>query len=123
MPVGHRVDGDLVELTVTGAVSGPELISGFKSMLEDDRLPSEALVLVDVVHSEAHAPPDVMHRIAMLLRAKSNERPSRIAILVAHPVRYGLARQLGARLEPAGIHAQPFHDRDAALSWLRPLSE
>ncbi len=87
-------------------------------MLEDERLPSNSLVLVDVTASEEIPPVEVIERISSMLSAGREKLGPRIAILVAHTVRYGMARQLGMLLEYAGILSQPFYDRKSAVEWL-----
>ena len=117
--IHHRIDGDIVEITVAGHFSIDELLTGFRLMLEDENLPSKSPVLVNVSDSEEVPPLEVIEQISSILSAGREKLGSRIAILVAHAMRYGRARQLGMLLEYAGILSQPFYDRKTAVEWLR----
>ena len=115
----HRIDGDIVEVIVAGHFSIDELLTGFRLMLEDEHLPPNSLVLVNVTASEEIPPVEVIERISAILSAGREKLGSRIAIRVAHTVRYGRARQPGTLLEYAGILSQPFYDRKTAVEWLQ----
>jgi hypothetical protein len=119
MGILHRIDGDIVEIIVAGHFSLDELITGFRLMLEDEHLPSNSLVLINVSGSEEIPPLEAIERISSILSAGRQKLGSRIAIQVAHTVRYGRARQLGMLLEPNGILSQPFYDRKTAVEWLQ----
>jgi len=118
MPVTCSFDGRLAELVVAGRPPLEDIITGFQNMFRDPRFPDEALVLIDVAASDTLPPSDGMQRVADFISAQEKARSARIAILVADQVRYGLARQLGSRLDGRGILAQPFRERTAALTWL-----
>jgi hypothetical protein len=119
MGILHCIDGDIVELMLAGHFSIDELLTGFRLMLEDERLPPKSLVLINVTESEVIPPLEVIERIAAILSAGREKLGPRIAILVAQTVRYGRARQLGMLLEYAGILSQPFYDRKTAVEWLQ----
>lgn len=119
MGIRHCIDGDMVEIIVAGHFSIDELLTGFSLTLEDEHLPSNSLVLINVTASEEIPPVEVIERIASILSAGREKLGSRMAILVAHSVRYGRARQLGMMLEYAGILSQPFYDRKTAVEWLQ----
>jgi hypothetical protein len=104
---------------VAGHFSIDELLTGFRLMLEDEHLPSNSLVLINVMASEEIPPLEVIERLSSILSAGREKLGSRIAILVAQTVRYGRARQLGMLLEYAGILSQPFYDRKTAVEWLQ----
>jgi hypothetical protein len=118
MGILHRIDGDIVEIIVAGHFSIEELLTGFSLMIEDDHLPSNALVMINVADSEEIPPLDVIEQISLILSGGSKKLGSRLAIVVAQTVRYGRARQLGMLLECAGIQSQPFYDRKTAMEWL-----
>ena len=92
-------------------------------MIEDEHLPANSLVLINVMDSEEIPPVEVIERIASILSAGREKLGTRIAILVAQTVRYGRARQLGMMLEYAGILSQPFYDRKTAVAWLHGEEE
>jgi len=119
MGIQHRIDGNIVELIISGQLSIDDLLAGFCLMLDDEHLPSQALVLINVTASEVIPPIEVIERIASILSAGRKKLGRRLAILVAQTVRYGRARQLGMMLEFAGIVSQPFYDRKTAVEWLR----
>jgi hypothetical protein len=119
MGILHRIDGDIVEVIVAGHFSSDELLTGFRLMLEDEHLPSNSLVLINATASEEIPPLEVIERLSSILSAGRKKLGPRLAILVAHTVRYGKARQLGMLLENAGILSQPFYDRKAAVEWLQ----
>ena len=119
MGILHRIDGNIVEIIVAGHFSIDELLTGFSLMLEDEHLPSNSLVLVNVTDSEEIPPFEVIKQISLILSAGREKIGSRIAILVANTVRYGRARQLGMLLEYAGLQSQPFYDRKTAVEWLQ----
>ncbi len=87
-------------------------------MIEDEHLPSNSLVLINVTDSEEIPPLEVIEQISSILSGGRKKLGSRIAIVVAQTVRYGRARQLGMLLEYAGIQSQPFYDRKTAVEWL-----
>jgi hypothetical protein len=118
MGILHRTDGDIVEIIVAGHFSIDELLAGFRLMIEDEHLPPNSLVLINVTDSEEIPPFEVIKQISMILSAGSKKLGSRIAIVVAQTVRYGRARQLGMLLEYAGLQSQPFYDRKTAVEWL-----
>jgi hypothetical protein len=118
MGILHRTDGDIVEIIVAGHFSIDELLTGFRLMIEDEHLPPNSLVLINVTDSEEIPPFEVIKQISMILSAGSKKLGSRIAIVVAQTVRYGRARQLGMLLEYAGLQSQPFYDRKTAVEWL-----
>ena len=118
MGILHRIDGDIVEIIVAGHFSIDELLTGFRLMIEDEHLPPNSLVLINVTDSEEIPPFEVIKQISMILSAGSKKLGSRIAIVVAQTVRYGRARQLGMLLEYAGLQSQPFYDRKTAVEWL-----
>jgi hypothetical protein len=118
MGILHRIDGDIVEIIVAGHFSIDELLNGFRLMIEDEHLPPNSLVLINVTDSEEIPPFEVIKQISMILSAGSKKLGSRIAIVVAQTVRYGRARQLGMLLEYAGLQSQPFYDRKTAVEWL-----
>ncbi len=118
MGILHRIDGDIVEIIVAGHFSIDELLTGFRLMIEDEHLPPDSLVLINVTDSEELPPFEVIKQISMTLSAGSKKLGSRIAIVVAQTVRYGRARQLGMLLEYAGLQSQPFYDRKTAVEWL-----
>lgn len=118
MGILHRIDGDIVEIIVAGHFSIDELLTGFRLMIEDEHLPPDSLVLINVTDSEEIPPFEVIKQISMILSAGSKKLGSRIAIVVAQTVRYGRARQLGMLLEYAGLQSQPFYDRKTAVEWL-----
>jgi hypothetical protein len=118
MGILHRIDGDIVEIIVTGHVSVDELLNGFRLMLEDEHLPSKSLLLVNVTASEVVPPFEVIERISSILSTGREKLGPRIGIFVANTVRYGKARQLGMMLEYAGLLSQPFYDRKTAVEWL-----
>jgi hypothetical protein len=119
MGLQHRIDDGVVEMVVAGRFSVDELLAGFREMLEDEDLPPDALVLINGTASEVLPPYEVMERIASTLTGGREKLGTRLAFLVAHTVRFGKARQLGALLEPAGIFSQPFYDREEAIRWLK----
>jgi hypothetical protein len=123
MGILHRIEGDIVELIVTGHFPVDELINGFRLMLEDEHLPSNSLVLINVMGSEEIPPVEVIERIASILSAGRKKLGPRMAIIVSQTVRYGRARQLGMMLEYAGILSQPFYDRKTAVAWLHGEEE
>jgi hypothetical protein len=118
MGIEHRIDGQVVELFVQGSFTIDELLSGFRCVLRDARLPPNAHLLIDVTASEEIPPLSVVERIAAILCMGRAKLAPRVAVLVAHTVRYGRARQLGAMLESGGLTAQPFYERSKAVSWL-----
>jgi hypothetical protein len=118
MGILHRIDGDIVELIIAGHFSIDELLNGFRLMLADEHLPSKSLVLINATGSEEIPPLEAIEQISSILSSGREKLGSRIAILVAHTVRYGRARQLGMLLEYAGILSQPFYDRKTAMAWL-----
>ncbi|MGC1454484.1 MAG: hypothetical protein WA946_04780 [Nitrospirota bacterium] len=118
MGILHRIDGDIVEIIVAGHFSIDELLTGFRLTIEDEHLPPNSLVLINVTDSEEIPPFEVIKQISMILSAGSKKLGSRIAIVVAQTVRYGRARQLGMLLEYAGLQSQPFYDRKTAVEWL-----
>jgi hypothetical protein len=118
MGILHRIDSDIVEVIVAGHFSIDELLTGFRLMLEDERLPSKSLLLINTTASEEIPPLEVIERIASILSSGREKLGPRMAILVAQTVRYGRARQLGMLLEYAGILSQPFYDRKTAVEWL-----
>ena len=92
-------------------------------MVSDPALPPSAPLLIDVSASETLPPGEALQAIASILATSCDRLGARIAVLVATPVRYGLARQLGAWLDPCGLSVRPFHERAAAVEWLRGVGD
>ena len=119
MGIRHLIENDTVEVIVDGQFALEELLEGFRQMLADEKLPSRALILINVTESKILPPSQVIEQIATLLGTKRDRLGNRLAVLVSHTVRFGIARQLGAFLENSDINAQPFYDRKTAIEWLQ----
>ena len=119
MPVQHRIDGTIVEMVLAGSFSIEELLAGLRRMLEDERLPENASVLINVTESEVIPPAHVAKQVASVIAGGRERLGPRLAVVVAHSVRFGIARQLGVWLESSGLTLEPFYQRAEAVAWLK----
>ena len=118
MPVVRQFSDGRIEIALSGKLTPEELFGAFTGSLDDPGAPSGAGLLIDVTASDTLPPSQALRGIAKIIAQRAEKLRGRMAVLVAHEVRYGLARQLGAWLEQDGIDVRPFHDRDEAITWL-----
>lgn len=118
MGVEHHIDGQLVELRVAGEFTIDELLDGFRSMLVDESVPSAAQVIIDVTASKVIPSAAAIEQVAAVIASAQAKLAPRLAVLVAHEVRIGKARQLGFMLQSSGIQVEPFYEREAAVEYL-----
>lgn len=118
MSIYHQINEDIIEMIIQGNFAEEELFSGFKQMISDPAIPENAHILINVTRSEGLPSLTTVERVAHLLGRNDRQLSGRVAVLVAHQVRYGRARQLGVFLERYGGLCQPFYERQAAIDWL-----
>jgi hypothetical protein len=104
-----------VELVITGEAA----VSDIVAHLEEDRSGQDPQPLLINVGESAILPQSVeLRRIGQAIVCRQGEVCPPVAVFVTQAVRFGLARQLGAFLESAGVELRPFTDREAAIAWL-----
>ena len=118
MPVERQFHAGRIEVALSGKLTPEELFGAFTESLDAVEAPPNAQLLVDVTTSDTLPPSEALRRIAWIIEDRRDNLGGRMAVLVAHDARYGLARQLGVWLEKCGIEVRPFRDRHAAVEWL-----
>ena len=119
MPVTYRFAGDVLDISAVGSYEPDEVTRAFRDAIADaDRPPLRAL-LYDVRESAVIATrstPDVQAAITFF-QSLGPYIGGRVALLAAADAGYGVMRMVSGWAEAAGLEAQVFRDRDAALDW------
>lgn len=123
MAVSYRIDEDLVEIVVVGEVTVDDVIGQIHASVQDPDLRPPTHLLLNVTESELLPHKEDVPRLAAALAAVQHQMGGRIAVLVAHPVRFGLARQISAFLRGDGVQLMPFLEREQACLWLQGHEE
>ena len=119
MPVTYSLSDSILEITLEGKYTSAESLAAFEQGIASVPPDTRPGVLIDVTKSEELRSYETMHRIADRFGVHSASLSGRIAVVVSTQARFGSARQLGALVEGYGLHARPFRDRPAAVSWLQ----
>lgn len=116
MGVNFIVDDEKIELKLENQYTHNEVIDALSKALEI--APHPLPILVDVTDSSELKDAEELSAFARFLAGRRVDIVPRLAVVVSQEIRYGIARQLGAYLEMAGVKAKPFYDRNQAMDWL-----
>ena len=116
MGVRFNIDNEKIEVVLENNFSVDDAISVVEDAIS--QISSPLPLLADVTHSTELNPAQDLERFADFLGKKRNNFGPRVAILVAHKVRYGTGRQIGAHFGMHDIDSHPFYDKTQALKWL-----
>ena len=118
MGIATQLNKDYTELIISGRIATDLLYTAIGDIINESLLRRHSGFLINVTESDILPPFSVMERLADIIGSTGKGKIMRVAILVAHEVRYGRARQLGIFLEKYDIAASPFYDRADAITWL-----
>ena len=121
MPIAVRIDkeADLVSRTVTGSVSGEELIASFQDTLDHPDYHPGMKSLMDFRLFDHQLGSQDMRKFADFFLERSDAvRGTPTAVVVSQAVSYGLVRMLQAYIEAAPITLEVFYDLEEAERWL-----
>lgn len=118
MPTGYLLQENLLELAFEGRFTTTDALSALDQGVAATTPGSRPNVLIDVTRSRELQELGELRELARGFAEQSDALGRRVAVLVVEPVRYGIARQLGALLDQHGFESRAFRDRDEALTWL-----
>jgi hypothetical protein len=127
MPMTYRIDPDAGVLYVlaVGVITQPERIKAFQGWMNDPAFRPGLDAFCDFSDTESTPTlAQLRELLDMIDRNAARIGLSRLAILTAKPITFGVARvfEALAQVEGAPIQVQVFFDRDEAWRWLRPDS-
>lgn len=120
MPFELHVDEERNHVTVHGR-GNFEFQESSEAMIRvtrDARYRPGMTLLLDLREMDFVPTPDETWRLALVFRSLKKSLTGKIAISVASPLHYGLARIVSTYAGVSGIRIKPFLDGDEALQWL-----
>lgn len=119
MSASYRLQEDVVTVTVEGVTAPDAVIKCFHEALDDETVPDEFFLLVDVRKSTSLAtrPTQDIIRVAEYI-GPFQDRIKRCAVLATEKVHFGLSRLGAVYSETAGVMTSVFRDEDEAIAWL-----
>jgi hypothetical protein len=125
MPMTYRIDpvAGVLYILAVGVVTQPERLRTFHAWLHDRDFRPGLDALCDF--SDTESTPTLAQLRELIDMIEKNAEAigrSRLAILTAKPITFGVARvfEALAEVEGAPIEVKVFFDRDEAWGWLRP---
>ena len=118
MPVAYTLSDAVLEITFEGCHTPAESLAAIEQGIASIPPGTRPCILFDATRSRELRSREYFESLAAFLGSRTDSICARVATLVAHQVRFGLARQFGSLLEIYGVEASPFLDRATALTWL-----
>lgn len=122
MGLAYQLADGVVRFVTTGGVEYSDgvrvLRDGLAAAAAADPVTPWGL-LFDIRESAESRSGDELRNIADLIAACRRMLSGRAAVVVADPLRYGLARMFGVFMEHLGLAARVFDDPAAAEDWVR----
>ena len=122
MPFTYHIDSNARILFIVGegAITQAERLAAMHAWLRDPAFRPGLRTLCDF--STATTTPDLSDLreiIAIINQNAASIGQTRLALVTAKDVTFGVARQFQILAEPTSLDIQIFVDREAALAWLR----
>ena len=121
MPVRYTLEDGILTLEPTGTYETQEVVQTFLAALKDPACPHEVGFLLDVTQSESLAsrPTGDIRMVAEMLGPYAARVRSRVAVVAAKDVHFGLSQMGAVYSRGVGIAAKVFRTRAEANEWLR----
>jgi hypothetical protein len=121
MPVTYTLEDGILTLVPSGTYATQEVVQAFTSAMKDPACPHEVGFLFDVTESESLAsrPAGDIRMVAELLGTYGPRVRSRVAVVAAKDVHFGLSQMGAVYSRGVGIDARVFRTRAEAVEWLR----
>lgn len=122
MPISRRWDPDQHALFVrmVGRVDDAELVRFARELSEDPEVPTGRRELIDLREVEASdVTTEAIRQVAGAFRSQDKTHyETRVALVAASDLGFGLGRMYQAFRDDAPIHLQVFRELEKALAWL-----
>ena len=119
MPVTYSFAGEVLEISAVGAYPTADVTRTFRDAISDPERPILRALLYDVRESTvigSRSTPDVQAAISFF-ESLAPHIGRRVALLASSDAGYGVMRMVAGWAAAAGLEAEVFRDRDAALEW------
>jgi hypothetical protein len=122
MPVAYEFDGNVIVLRAADTYATSDLKVAVLEALDDERLPRQAVMLLDLRESRSlqQRTADDVRDMARFLVAHGKRFGNRLAVVAPGDLGFGLMRLGAVTAETGGVSTEVFRDIAAAREWLAP---
>jgi len=121
MPVTYSIEDGILIVVPSGTYATQEVVQAFMAALKEPECPREFGLLLDVTQSESLAsrPAGDIRMVAEMLGPYAQRVRSRVAVVAAKDVHFGLSQMGAVDSRGVGVDAKVFRTRAEAIEWLR----
>ena len=126
MPLTYRIDleANMIFVLGEGALTQADKIEGMRAWMADPDYRPGLNVLFDFAAvTTPGTREDLQQTVAFIARKAATIGRKKVALVMASPLAFGVARQFHALLGETALELDVFKSRDEALAWLRTPSK